>query len=496
MEPVEVLVVGAGPTGLTLAAALGAAGVDVRIIDAAPGGARESSRATTVHAATLAQLDVLDGAGRAIAGQAARARGSTLWHGRRRVARVQYDRMPGRYAHMANLPQQQTEAVLRDRLGATGHDVGWGLTLESLDADGTAVAARLGGEQGEQRIRSRFVVGCDGAHSTVRRKIGAQLEGRTHPERFLLADAVLRTDLDPDQTHMFVSTRGVLGVMPMPDGSFRFNGTLAGEEDATPDALPGLMAARLGNAADRVMLEDVRWSATYQTHSRCADRYRAGNVFLAGDAAHLVSPVGGQGMNLGIQDAVNLGWKLAAVLRRGAPEPLLDSYAEERRPVAQRALRTSEMMTRMFTARHPVERALRNSALRVAHRVPPVQRRLAWEPAGLLQTYASAAVATTSTRRSAMRPGRQLAAALPGQQQAEPPAGVDQYRLLLGGEAVRPAFTETAARYRLHMGATTVPDGPPGVTVLVRPDGVIGWAGTDAHELSRHLATVLGPVPV
>ncbi len=287
--------------------------------------------------------------------------------------------------------------------------------------------------------------------------------------------------------------------MPMPDGSFRLNGTLIGEEDATPDALAGLMAARLGSAGNRVMLKDVRWSATYQTHSRCADRYRAGNVFLAGDAAHLVSPVGGQGMNLGIQDAVNLGWKLAAVLRRGAPQPLLESYAAERRPVAQRALRTSETMTRMFTARHPVERALRNSAMRVAHRVPPVQRRLAMEPAGLLQTYTSAAVAAASAKRSAIQPGRQLAAVLstqlPGQQQAQPPAELDQYRLLLGGEAVRPAFTETAARYRLHMGATTVPDGPPGVTVLVRPDGVIGWAGTDAHELSDHLATVLGPAP-
>lgn len=490
MERIDVLVVGAGPAGLTVAALLGRAGVDVRVVDAAPDGARESSRATSVHAATLAQLDLLDGAGHDVASKAARAKASTLWHGRRRVARVHFDRLPGPYPLMANLPQQETEAVLRDRLITTGRDVEWGLTLESLHAASTTVTAQLDGGDGERQIQARYVVGCDGAHSAVRRMAGSRLEGRTHPERFLLADATLRTDLDPEQTHVFVSTRGVLGVMPMPDGSFRLNGTLADGEDATPDALPGLMAARLGSAVDDVALEGVGWSATYQTHSRCADRYRVGNIFLAGDAAHLVSPVGGQGMNLGIQDAINLGWKLAAALRRGAPEALLDTYQHERRPVAQQTLRMSERMTRMFTARRRVERALRNTALRAAHRLPPVQRQLTWGPAGLLQTYTSAAIAMPSTKAPGVQAGR-LAAAIPA-----PTASVDSSTMgavLLTGDETAPAVVQTAQDFDLAIRSSDLPVRPPTAAVLIRPDRFIGWVGNDANDLRAYLTATLGP---
>lgn len=482
----DVLVVGAGPAGLALAAVLAKAGVEIRVVDAAPDGARESSRATTVHAATLHQLDLLDRAGEEIAGRAVRALGSTLWDGTRRIAQVHWDRLPGRYACMANLPQEQTEGVLRERLTATGRDIDWGVTLESLDTGGTRPVARLRGDSGEYSVAARYVVGCDGSHSVVRRALGITLEGITHEERFLLADVDLRTDLDAGQTHVFVSTRGVLGIMPMPDGSFRLNGTLADGEEATPDAIENLIIARLGRAADRVELREVRWAATYRTHSRLAERFRAGEVFLAGDAAHLVSPVGGQGMNLGIQDAVNLGWKLAQVLGDGAPPTLLDTYDAERRPVAGHALRMAERNTRLFAVRRVIERARRNTVMQVVHRLPPVQRALAWGPAGLLQAYSSAAVAGTSASKSGLRPGFQL---------TEPAArrqihGAAQYRVRVPAGPLPNVFGDVAARYGLHIETGDVAGSRAPAAVLIRPDGFIGWVGDDPHDLDDHLTRV------
>lgn len=359
--------IGAGPTGLTLAYVLARGGVPVSIVDAAPGPERESSRATTVHAGTLEALDTVDGLGREIADAGAWARRSQVWTGRRRLATVYWERMPTKYAALVNLPQADLESIVRRRLESLGVVVEW-------DREVTQTT----------NIDATYVVGCDGAHSAIRASIDVELAGITYDERFVLADLKLDTDLDRHCTHVWVSTAGVLGLMPMPSGGFRLNGTLTDDEGCDEDELAEIIRHRMGTASEWVTLRSVDWAAEYRTHSRLATSYRRGNVFLAGDAAHLNSPVGGQGMNLGIGDALNLGSKLIAVYEGESPA-VLDRYETERRPIAKTVLEMTRRGTAMVSCRTPVERFLRNQFMRFGHRFPPLQRQLSTETAFIAQ---------------------------------------------------------------------------------------------------------------
>ena len=484
---VDVLVVGAGPTGTTLATVLCRAGVSAMVVDAAPGPGHESSRATTLHALTLFQLDGLDGAGRELQRLGTVARRSSLWAGTARLARAHWERLPGSHRHLVNVRQEVTEQVLRSRLADAGGRVLWGLALEDIEVERGRVAARLRSSDGTARLVSpRWLVGCDGAHSRVRSAMGVTLEGTTHPDRFLLADVTMESDLDRRQTHLFVSTAGLIGMLPMPDGGWRLNGTLAEGETARPGSLAELVGRRLGRARRRVRLDEVASANDYTTHSRVATAWRVGDVFLAGDAAHLVSPIGGQGMNLGIQDAVNLGWKLAHVARGWAAPDLLDTYEPERRPAALAALRIAEFNTRMFTERRVLARTTRNLVMRVIHRLPPLQRRLTWGPAGLLQTYASSAVADATTAEDrGPSPGRPLLRWLGQQSKSALDVSPDGPHLLLAsGDGIRTVDVPWVA------------PGPTGLLAgtqsrqwtLVRPDGFIGWCGKEPDsELGRLL---------
>jgi len=511
-ERADVLVAGAGPTGLTLAAVLASAGVDVTVIDAAEGPRRESSRATSVHAATLELLDRLDGTGAEIAASAAKATGSTLWTGSRRLARLRWDRMPTPYAGMFNLPQVETETILRGRLAGLGREVLWGTKAVGVEHDHSGGRVEVEGVGGRRELSARWVVGCDGARSAIRGSLDIMLEGDTHEERFLLGDVRLATDLAPDRTHVFVSSGGVFGVIPLADGRFRLNGTLAPGEQLHPDRLPALIATRLRGRGG-VDLLDIDWLAEYRTHSRLASRYRIGPVLLAGDAAHLNSPVGGQGMNVGIHDAVNLGWKLARVVQGVSPPELLDSYEAERRPAAAAALRASEASTRMITARRPAERALRNAIMWIVHRLPPVQAKLTLEPAGLAQSYEGGAIAKPR-RGGGIRPGRRLPSV---PLRTSPPGwlhqhlqGFDYDLLIVAPERPMGELGELARSYGIRVRRITS-SGPeaddvivdPGGAVaaavgakhapaalLVRPDGIIGWAGEASEDLGLHLQVV------
>lgn len=233
------------------------------------------------------------------------------------------------------LPQFMTEAVMRERLVELGHRPEFGCELLGFEQDTDGVTARIAGKSGEEVVRVRWLVGTDGGRSFVRDALGIDFPGKTLGVRAVVADVVL-TGLTRDVWHRFSDsdmTKQILFCPLAGTGLFQIQGPipLDGDIDLSATGLTAIVAERTGR--DDIHIQSVSWSSAYNMNARLADRYRTGHVFLAGDAAHIHPPTGGQGLNTSVQDAYNLGWKLAAVVN-GAPESLIDSYEEERRPVA------------------------------------------------------------------------------------------------------------------------------------------------------------------
>ncbi len=276
------------------------------------------------------------------------------------------------------------------RLRELGSDVYRPYEVNDLqqDADGVSVSAAADGRQ-PQRIRARFVVGADGMHSTVRERAGIGFTGGRYEQSFALADVRMSWPLSGEEVMLFLSPEGLAVVAPLPGGRHRIVATMddAPEHPGVADVQDLLDTRGPRRGATRV--DEIVWSSRFRVHHRVVDRYRAGRILLAGDAAHVHSPAGGQGMNTGIQDAVALGHALSAVLGGRADESRLDEYEQTRRPVAERVVAFTDRMTRMATLRSPRSRAVRNAAIRVIGRIPALRRRLAMELSGLRNRQAS-----------------------------------------------------------------------------------------------------------
>ena len=371
----DVLVVGAGPTGLALACALAARGVEALVVDRlAQGG--NTSRAAVLHARTL---EVLEDVG---VTDELRQRGVvvprfTIRDRDRALLEVPFDDLPTRYPYTLMLPQDITERVLEDRLAALGGHVHRQHTVTDLVAgdDGAEVTV-IDPDGATTRIHTRYVVGCDGMQSRVREEGGIGFTGDRYPQSFVLADVAMDWPLPRDAVNLFFSPAGLVVVAPLPGNRFRIVATLdEAPETLTVADVQALLDAR-GPAAVPAVVQDVGWSSRFRVHHRLAEVYRRGPVFLAGDAAHVHSPAGGQGMNTGIQDAIMLAELLADVLG-GAPAAVLDRYEADRRPVAVGVVAMTDKLTRAATVRHPLTRLLRNVAMRTAGRLRPVRHALA-----------------------------------------------------------------------------------------------------------------------
>jgi len=343
---VPVLIVGAGPTGLTLACDLLRRGVACRVIDkvATP---FAGSRGKGVQPRSLEVLDdlgVLDAARAAGAAPypplRAYAGSQVVWEGVMHERREPSPDVPHPLPLM--LPQGLTEEVLRTRLAGLGGRVEFATELTGFEQDGDGVSATLVTAGGApERLRALYLVGADGGHSSVRKRLGISFEGETHEEdRMLIAD--LHVDgLEREFWHTWPEreTRALkVGLCPLAGtNTFQLMAPLAPDEapELSLDALQTLFNARSGRTDLR--LHGLGWASVFRTNIRLAERYRVGRVFLAGDAAHVHPPDGGQGLNTGVQDAYNLGWKLGEVLA-GAPAALLDSYEQERLPIAAEVL--------------------------------------------------------------------------------------------------------------------------------------------------------------
>ena len=347
------LIVGAGPTGLALATELQRSGVSFRLIDTAMQGA-QYSQALVLQARTLEQFDRYGLADRAVAGGIP-IRAATLRSDGAMVGTIDLTRIPGRFPFMLMFPQNETEALLIEHLRSLGVEAERGMTLRSFrpTQDGGGVLAQLQAADGShEEVHIRWLVGCDGAHSTVRHQLGVRFEGDTVDIGFSLGDLrLVGPDVPTHDLHLYWHRGGdVLFLARLPNEAYRVITAFPIDAGAAPPA--ALSTEYFNTQFDRfglrITAESADWLSPFRVNERQVSRYSAGNVFLAGDAAHVHSPVGGQGMNTGIQDAANLGWKLGAVAH-GAPESLLESYNAERHAVGKAVLRGSAFGLRAAT---------------------------------------------------------------------------------------------------------------------------------------------------
>jgi 2-polyprenyl-6-methoxyphenol hydroxylase-like FAD-dependent oxidoreductase len=401
-EFTDVLIVGAGPTGMALSIALLQQGVKHLIIDRLEQG-QNTSRAGVIHAQTLDSLKAL-GVAERMSELGLRLTSFAIRDRDRALLRLSFDRLESAHPYLLMLPQNVTETVLAERIKELGGCIRRGVAAESIEQDERAARVTIT-QDGEQRVISAaWVVGGDGMQSVVRRASGIDFEGESYEQSFVLADVHLDQAPAPDEVSLFFSPDGLVVVAPLPDGTFRIVATLDGApSEPTRDDVQALLDTR-GPAARRSRVIDVRWSSRFRLHHRLAASYRNGRLLLMGDAAHVHSPAGGQGMNTGIVDAIVLGQLLADIARGARPEAELDVYAALRRPAAAQVLQLADRLTTLATVRNPIARALRNFLLRVVDLFPAFKRRIELSLSGLSR----AALARVPRLGSPARSGRTL----------------------------------------------------------------------------------------
>lgn len=376
----DVLIVGAGPTGLSLAITLRRYGVAVRLIDRAA----EPARVSKALALWSASLEALQGMGVVdhFLREGQRLKALCVGEGDRRIATLAVgEGIDSAYSFPLLMPQSRTEELLTARLAELGVAIERNVEMVGLEQSASGVTATLRHADGRsETVTTQYLAGCDGARSAVRQALQIDFEGYTEPQTFLLADVRIDGgDLDHRSIYLWWHNGGTIAMFPFAQDvwrvfSMRGADSPKGDEPATIEEVQHCVD-RFGPQGLR--LRDPSWLSIFRINERLAARYRVGRCFIAGDAAHIHSPAGGQGMNTGIQDAVNLGWKLAYVLKGiGNSTLLLDSYEAERRPIARAVIDAAAHKQHLSFGASKLTSAVRGMAVSIFGNIPAVHRKL------------------------------------------------------------------------------------------------------------------------
>jgi 2-polyprenyl-6-methoxyphenol hydroxylase-like FAD-dependent oxidoreductase len=382
----DVLVVGAGPTGLSLACDLARRGIDHVVIDHAPQVATYS-QAALVDARTLEALDRI-GASAPLVRRGVMATHFSLRDRDDELLAADFSGLAVRHPYLVMVPESSAEGVLSERLASYGSSVLRPVTAVSMQQNAEGVTVELwdgstprSESPSRRSVFARYVVGCDGMHSQVRSALQIPFVGSAKTESFVMADVRMRYPLPRSEVQLFFSGTGLLIVAPLPDDRYRIVATVDHADDPDIDGVQALLATR-GPQSSPAIVHEVLWSAGFSIHHRLAMHYRSGRVFLAGDAAHVHSPASGQGMNAGIQDALHLSDRLSDVLAGLAADSVLNRYEIERRSVAESVIRLTGRLSGIATMRGRMGRRIRNQSLRVLGRLSVFRQSLANRLAG------------------------------------------------------------------------------------------------------------------
>ncbi|HXI76631.1 MAG TPA: FAD-dependent monooxygenase [Steroidobacteraceae bacterium] len=470
----DVLIVGAGPVGLFLANECARRGLRYRIVETRPSQSIRS-KALAIFPRTLEILDMaglvgpfLEHANR-VTSVAVMTRGRTL-------ARMRFAPEQSPYPFVAMVPQNVTERLLVEQLHRAGGEVEYETTFVSAAQQNDGVSVVLDREGETIMLRASFVVGCDGAHSPVRHLLDLSFGGGAYEATFMLADIETGAEMPADELLLCPDESGPLAIFPMSATRLRVVAVMSRAEGDAPslDLVRRILTER---APTGLEVSKLNWSSYFRIHHRQTAQLRVGRIFLAGDAAHIHSPFGGQGMNTGLQDVWNLAWKLDLAVRGHATESLLDSYTAERRPVIKAVIKTTDLLTKAMGTPSKAAQALRNTLIPAVSRWAPFQHAFVRRLSGLGIDYHRSPIVAGAGRRffdDSLRGGH----------------GIGSRFLLVSSDRAEPAARNATHRFAesLHE-IVELRVGQRDDTVLVRPDGYVAYAGRHGREAAS-LASV------
>jgi 2-polyprenyl-6-methoxyphenol hydroxylase-like FAD-dependent oxidoreductase len=387
-KEIDALIVGAGPVGLMTAIGLVHNGLTCRIIDKAPERST-TSKALVIFARTL-EIFHFVGIDAEIISAGRKLRELAIYGHQTQLTKINFASLPCPYPFALALPQSETERLLSLHLSALGVVVERSVELVGLTQREHSVEAnvRAGAHDEHRQINTAWMIGCDGAHSTVRHLLGLEFEGNSYPESFLLADVRLEGEKPDEDVLLLFAEEGVLGIFQFTEHYARIIAQISAEEERSiSETLETVQDYLTQRSPFALKASDPRWISRFRISRRKVKQFRQDRIFLAGDAAHIHSPAGGQGMNTGIQDAFNLSWKLGLVAKQVASPKLLDSFHSEREPVASSVLALTDYLTRLATSRNPVVQSARSMLVPLMGGVEPFSEWIAEAMSELRVSY-------------------------------------------------------------------------------------------------------------